>query len=91
MIDGKKQLDTQSGVISSSHRFAGVLLVAMLASGGIYLARSFDPRTRTLKVFGQTLQLGENEQEGNNQNQGLHKGDQDNFEQGSKTEERDDD
>lgn len=99
MIDGKKQLDSKEGVISSSHRFAGVLLVAMLALGGIYLARGFDSQTRALKVFGQTLQLGENEeeengqekQEKNDQNQGHPKGDQNSSEPGVEGEEKDDD
>lgn len=91
MIDGKKQLDTKTGLISSSHRFAAGLLVAMLASAGIYLAQSFDSQTRTLNVFGQTLQLGENEQEESDQNHGVHDREQNNSENGTKTQEKDDD
>lgn len=63
MIDGKKAISEPASGISTSHRFAAALLLALVTSGGIYLFKNFDSQNRSLTVFGQTLQLGENENE----------------------------
>lgn len=61
MIDGKKELDESGEAIPSSRGFAAVLLLALVVSGGLYLAKNFDSQKRTLSLFGQTLQMGEAE------------------------------
>ncbi len=70
MIDGRKELD-ESGraAIPSSRGLAAVLLIALMVSGGLYVGKNFDSQSRTLSVFGQTLQLGEAERQ--------HEGDDD--------------
>jgi cytochrome b len=62
MIHGSKQVDqvTEQG-ISNSHSFVGVLLVLILGYLAFSISKGFDPQTRVLSLFGQTLQLGENE------------------------------
>lgn len=61
MVDGKKDTSDGSAPIPSSRPFAGVLLIALLLAAGLYLYKHFDSQSRTLVIFGQTLQLGENE------------------------------
>ncbi|NUN06946.1 MAG: cytochrome b/b6 domain-containing protein [Bdellovibrio sp.] len=70
MIDGKKEAATSDTSIPSSRPFAAVLLVALVAAGGIYLFKNFDSQNQTLGIFGQTLQLGENESESENETEG---------------------
>ena len=59
MIDGKKELEQNREAITSTHCFAGVLLIALVVSAGLYLFKNFNTQQRTLNVFGQTMQLGE--------------------------------
>lgn len=66
MIDGKKELPNSIS-ISSTRPFGAIFLMALVVSMGLYLFKNFDSSTQTLKIFGQTLQLGENEQEKNEQ------------------------
>lgn len=61
MVDGKKDISESGAAIPSSRRFAALLLLTLVISGGVYLFKSFDSQARTLTVFGQTLQLGEDE------------------------------
>lgn len=63
MMDGKKEVSDGQLAIKSSHSFASVLLLALVVSGGLFLYKNFDSQNRSLRVFGQTLQLGESEQE----------------------------
>jgi cytochrome b len=65
MIDGHKETSVQNFGIESSRYFATIVLIAFLISSGLYLFKNFDSNNRTLAIFGQTLQLGENENEGN--------------------------
>ena len=79
MIDGKKDNPSQGQTISDQKTLIGVVgLLLVLAWGGNLLTK-FDPNTRSLKVFGIHLQLGENEEEerGNHteENESEHKGD----------------
>lgn len=77
MIDGKKELPEAKDGLSSSHRFAAMLLLALVLASGIYLYKNFDSQNRTLSVFGQTLQLGENEGEGEGGGKNENEGDDD--------------
>jgi cytochrome b len=68
MIDGKKEIPDAAAGIQSSRRVAAILLLALVISTGLYLFKNFDSQNRTLNAFGQTLQLGENENdEGENE------------------------
>lgn len=69
MIDGKKELSSNNESIPSSRRFAGLLLMALVVSAGLYLSKNFNSENGTLKLFGQTLQLGENKSENENKNE----------------------
>lgn len=64
MIDGKKEVPGQQDAIASSRRFAAIMLLTFVIAGGLYLFKNFDSQNRTLSLFGKTLQLGENENEG---------------------------
>jgi len=68
MVDGKKEASESVEAISSSRPFAAILLLALVVSSGLYLFKKFDSQNRTLNLFGQTLQLGENESESSSQN-----------------------
>lgn len=68
LLDGKKEImstDVETGAkgegISSSRPFSGIFLLVFFCLGGFYLFNQFDFQTRNLKIFGQTLQLGESE------------------------------
>jgi cytochrome b len=63
MIDGKKAEISASESIPSNRPWAALLLLLLVTSGSLYLFKNFNSTTRTLPVFGQTLQLGENETE----------------------------
>lgn len=65
MVDGKKEI-AESGVgITSSRPIAAALLLVLVIFSGRYLFKNFDSQYRTLTLFGQTLQLGESENENN--------------------------
>ncbi len=61
MVDGKKELGNNDQSIPSNRNFSAILLLALFVSAGIYLVNNFDSPNRALNLFGQTLQLGENE------------------------------
>lgn len=61
MVDGKKVATGQNIAIPSSRRLAAIILLILVIFGGLYLFKNFDSQNRTLSIFGQTLQLGENE------------------------------
>ncbi len=61
MIDGKKSHDTVGEAIPSSRPVSGVLLLLILLALGFGIARSYDSQTRTLRMAGITLILGEAE------------------------------
>lgn len=67
MVDGKKELAESSQAIPSSKRFAAVVLIALVVSVGLSLFKKFNSQNRTLNVFGQNLQLGENENQSTQQ------------------------
>jgi cytochrome b len=61
MIDGKKSLQTEGRAISSSRPVSGLLLIVSLIGIAVGLVRGYDSPTRTLKIAGLTLVLGEAE------------------------------
>ncbi|MCB9025463.1 MAG: cytochrome b/b6 domain-containing protein [Bdellovibrionaceae bacterium] len=71
MVDGKKVTFEDMEPIASSRPFAGLLLVALILSASLFLSKKFDPENGTLQIFGQTLQLGESE---NNKSDEDHSG-----------------
>lgn len=59
MISGKKQaVDSESG-IRHSYKAAAVIFVIALAVFIFHLHKNYDPHTQSLKLFGNTLQLGD--------------------------------
>lgn len=63
MADGRKELIEDNQPISSQHTFSAIILVVLLFILGSRLYENFDPTTSTLKLFGNTLSLGENDNE----------------------------
>lgn len=61
MVDGKKIETTAGDAISSSRPVAGGMLVISLLVIAVAIARSYDVPSRTLKLPGITLKLGEAE------------------------------
>lgn len=70
IIDGKKETSGQAKSIASSRKFAAFVLLALMASGGLYLFKNFDSQNQTLSILGKTLQLGENENKEEEHEQG---------------------
>jgi cytochrome b len=67
MVDGKK-VDVQKAETIESPRTAfGVLLIGLVVAFGIQLSRNYDTKAQTLQMFGTTLNLGEGEAEGANE------------------------
>lgn len=63
MVDGLKSDIQTSETISSPKPIIGILFLGLVATFAMYLMNNFDSNTTTLKFFGNTLQLGENEHE----------------------------
>jgi len=61
MVDGKKADVRVEDIIPSSKTAIGIFLLALVAGFAINLFNHYDSQTRTLKIFGSTLMLGENE------------------------------
>jgi hypothetical protein len=61
MVDGRKQGIDPAETIPSSRRVIGVVLVAVVAAFAVKVVRNYDPGTQTLKLFGASLQLTEQE------------------------------
>ncbi len=61
MVDGKKSDVSVGEVIANSRMWEGLLFVGIVILFATYLSMQFDGQTKTLKLFGTSLQLGENE------------------------------
>lgn len=61
MIDGKKEMVSNESGISSSRPFIGFLFIILSLSWMGYIYSNFEQNSRTLALFGNELQLGENE------------------------------
>lgn len=64
MVDGAKQDLPQAEAIASSRPAVAVIFLGLVVTFAIYLVSNFDSQNQTLDLFGTTLQLGENEQGG---------------------------
>jgi hypothetical protein len=62
MVDGKKADVAENEKINSAKPIIATIFLALALSFGIHLLKNFDTNTRTLTVFGNQLQLGENEE-----------------------------
>lgn len=76
MLSGQKESDTSEGGISQPHLLTGFVFVIVICYFAISTFKNYDPQQRTVKVFGQLLQLGENETE-NEKDQGKNDNDDD--------------
>lgn len=64
MVDGKKELKEESvnsDGIKSTSSSVGILFLGLITAFALYLAKNYDSQTRSLNLFGTTLQLGESE------------------------------
>lgn len=64
MIHGRKTGVDLAESIKNSHLTAGLVFTVLTAVFVVYLAKSFDMNTKSLKIFGAEIQLGESEHEG---------------------------
>ncbi|MBP9708563.1 MAG: cytochrome b/b6 domain-containing protein [Oligoflexales bacterium] len=78
MINGKKENISQGEAIVTAKSSIGLLLVALVAGYAFYLFSNFDESSRTLNIFGTTLQLGENENENTGENENENTGENEN-------------
>ncbi|MGE4131032.1 MAG: cytochrome b/b6 domain-containing protein [Bdellovibrionales bacterium] len=62
MIDGSKKGTPSGETITSSRPAVAILFVGLVATFAVHLATNFNSQTRTLNLFGNQLQLGENEE-----------------------------
>ena len=63
MIHGQKKEVVGAQEIEKSHAGVGLLFIALIGVFVFHLNKNYAPDTRTLNLFGTTLQLGENENE----------------------------
>jgi len=61
MIDGKKAEVPTDQKIASSRPAFGILLIGLVVAFGLHLFKNYDQQSGSLKFFGTTLQLSENE------------------------------
>ncbi len=76
MVDGRKQAPEAEG-IPRTRPVAGLAMLAVVATLGVYLLRGFDATTGTLQVFGTTFQLNESEGDEGGEEAGEEDGDDD--------------
>lgn len=62
MIDGRKADCPDSSAIPGARPIAGIVLLMVIAGGGVYLVRGYDPDTGALRLPGVTLMLDEPEE-----------------------------
>jgi cytochrome b len=61
MVDGKKVDVQRTETIDSPRTAFGVLLIGLVVAFGIQLYRNYDTKTRSLQMFGTTLNFGKGE------------------------------
>lgn len=64
MVTGQKENFSANEEISSAKNSVGILFLVLVAAFVIYLRKNYNPQTQTLTFFGNTLQLGESEDDG---------------------------
>lgn len=62
MIGGYKNLD-EAEEIKSSHPIVALIFIALVGYFAVHIFTQFNPSTRTLNLMGQTLQLGDKDDE----------------------------
>ena len=62
IIDGKKKHIKDSETIKDAKTIVGLALLVFVISVALYLLRNYDSATRTLRLFGGQMQLGEVEE-----------------------------
>jgi len=77
MVDGAKSGLNQNETISNSRPVFALVFVGLIALFALYLGRNFNPANQTINLFGNTLQLGENENDELDQNEGVESKDKD--------------
>jgi hypothetical protein len=63
MLDGRKPDVPEGAAIASARPVAALLMLALMAMAGYVLWKGYEPGAGTLRAFGVTRQLGENEAE----------------------------
>lgn len=63
IITGNKQSVEGENGITSTHALVGLCFVTLLGTFAFHLNQNYDTNTQNLKLFGNTLQLGESEKE----------------------------
>jgi cytochrome b len=64
MVHGNKDETAGAAGIGKSHYFAALFFVAFVSSFAFHLHKNYDPGSQNLNLFGTTLQLGEGEEAG---------------------------
>lgn len=62
MIDGKKSDASDQDAITHSYWKTGILMIALMSAFAFYLCKNYDQQSKSLRLFGSTLQLGEAEE-----------------------------
>ncbi len=65
MVHGHKAAVGEASGIARSHVFVGFLFLALIGGFIFHLNQNYNPTSRTLTLWGKTLNLGESENEGN--------------------------
>jgi cytochrome b len=63
MVNGAKDAVPEGAAVASSRPWSGIMFLILVFVVGFYLVTQFDSQTRSLNLFGQSLQLGESQTE----------------------------
>lgn len=74
MVDGKKDNLGSGQTIGDPKNLVGIIGLVIILAWTTTLLLKFDPSTRSLKLFGNHLQLGENEESHDNGDESHHQG-----------------
>lgn len=77
MIDGQKVDIPNHKTIDSSKSAFGILLIGLVVVFGLHLFKNFDRQKGSLRFFGTTLQIGENQENENGTEKKIESGDDD--------------
>jgi len=69
MVDGRKQGIDPAETIASPRSAIGLVFIAAAAAFAVNVVRNYDPASQSLNLFGTTLQMGEQEQEGEHEDE----------------------
>lgn len=77
MITGKKNTTLTSATDEKQHPVVAIIFILIVAGFAFNLVTNFDQNTKTLKLFGSTLQLGESESSEMEKENSSHENDDD--------------